>query len=141
MMKGLQGLAADSRANPYARMIARALCLLAFGGFREEQTHLFGVLAISTHNGRATMYCKTKRKARDAPTEYGIVPLSGITDDDGAWMQGGENLMATLPGDADFFLPGLTHPRERGLTTLTRRFACFQLPCRKNRWTRASHMC
>ena len=110
MMKGLQGLAADSRANPYARMIARALCLLAFGGFREEQTHLFGVLAISTHNGRATMYCKTKRKARDAPTEYGIVPLSGITDDDGAWMQGGENLMATLPGDADFFLPGFDAP-------------------------------
>ena len=110
MMKGLQGLAADSRANPYARMIARALCLLAFGGFREEQTHLFGVLAVSTHNGRATMYCKTKRKAKDAPTEYGIVPLSGITNDDGAWMQGGENLMATLPGDADFFLPGFDAP-------------------------------
>ena len=42
---------------------------------------------------------------RDVPTEYGIVPLSGITDDDGAWMQGGEDLMATIPGDADFFLP------------------------------------
>ncbi len=53
-------------------------------GGAAQQTHLFGVLAVSTHNGRATMYCKTKRKAKDAPTEYGIVPLSGITNDDGA---------------------------------------------------------
>jgi hypothetical protein len=110
MMKGLQRLAADSRANPYARIIARALCLSAFGGFCEEQTHLFGVLAISTHNGRATMYCKTKRKAREAPTEYAIVPLSGVLDDNGAWIKGGEDLMTTLPGNTDFFLPGFDAP-------------------------------
>ena len=93
MMRGLQALAANPRANPFARMIARSLCLLAFGGFREEQTHLFGVLAISTHEGRSTMYCKTKRKKKDAPTEYAIVPLSGVLNDDGAWMHGGDDLM------------------------------------------------
>ena len=110
MMRGLQRLAADRAANPFARLIARGLCLLAFGGFREEQTHLFGVIAIGTHHGRQTMYCKTKRKSKTAPTEYAIVPLSGVLDDDGAWMTGGEDLMATLPGEVDFFLPGFDAP-------------------------------
>ena len=111
MMRGLQALAANPRANPFARMIARSLCLLAFGGFREEQTHLFGVLAISTHEGRSTMYCKTKRKKKDAPTEYAIVPLSGVLNDDGAWMHGGDDLMRSIPGETDFFLPGFDAPK------------------------------
>jgi hypothetical protein len=110
MMKGLQTVAADSSANPFARMIARALCLLAFGGFREEQTHLFGVLAVGTHDGRPTMYCKTKRKSKHAPTEYAIVPLSGVLNDDGAWMEGGADLMRSIGHDTDFFLPGFDAP-------------------------------
>ena len=55
--------------------------------FVKSQTHRFGILRVSSHNGRLTVYCKTTRKNRNNPTEYLILSLSGIIHDSSSWFK------------------------------------------------------
>lgn len=113
MMKILQLTAADKSKAPMVRHICRALCVMGFAVLREEQTHLFGVLAALTHDGRTTLFCKTKRKLKNSPTEYLILPLSGVIDDGGAWYEGGDEAAGALPAGADFLLCAFEAPEGR----------------------------
>jgi hypothetical protein len=86
---------------------------MSFAVLREEQTHLFGVLAALTHDGRTTLFCKTKRKLKNSPTEYLILPLSDVINNGGAWYEGGDESAGALPAGADFLLCAFEAPEGR----------------------------
>jgi len=113
IMRGLQRIAGDPHVPPAVSHVARACCVMAFASLRETQTHRFGILRVSSHDGRLTAYCKTKRKKKNSPTEYLILPLSGIIHDNSAWFEVGGRAFLGLPPGSDFLTRGFEGPKGR----------------------------
>lgn len=104
MMRDLQSLSADKRVAPAARQIARGCCVLAFATLRGEHTNAFGIMQLANHGGRITAYGKSRRKKKGAPTEYFILCMSGINEEQDWYENGGEALDNLPPDEVDYLV-------------------------------------
>jgi hypothetical protein len=113
MIRDLQKLASDPTVSAAARQVARACLVMTFAILRGEQIDTFGIVAVSTTDGRRTLYAKTRKKQAGSPIEYIILPLSGIIegDDSGAWFEVGGEALDDLNGQGDFLARAFTGPR------------------------------